>query len=90
MPSGWQVYAAQHFTIAYPGEWIVQIAPGASGETHCEFESTIGGYRVQVIEEDSVDVSVVATICSSSEQVVTFAGLPMWYSVENYGLDHSP
>ena len=34
VPSGWQVYAAQHFSIAYPGEWIVQVAPGASGETH--------------------------------------------------------
>jgi hypothetical protein len=84
-PAGWQVYAAQHFSIAYPGDWIVQIAPNSEGVTNYEFQSTNGIGSVQVYEVDHVDAASISTICTSSEEKVTFAGLAMLYLVGNSG-----
>jgi hypothetical protein len=85
VPAGWQVFAAPHLSIAYPPDWIVQIAPQQGGGTTYEFQSQVGSYRVQVSESDNVDSATAAAICSSGDQVVTFAGLPMRYSVGNGG-----
>jgi hypothetical protein len=84
-PAGGQVYAAQHFSVAYPGDWLVQIAPNSTGGTNYEFQNTSGTGSVQVYEVDGVDAATISTICTSNEEKVTFAGLVMWYTVGNSG-----
>jgi len=85
VPDGWQVYATAHFSIAYPADWIVQVSPNSDGGTNYEFEGSNGAGRVQVAEADHVDAAIVSSVCTSNDEKVTFAGLPMFYSAENYG-----
>ena len=34
---------------------------------------------------DHVDAAIVSSVCTSNDEKVTFAGLPMFYSAANYG-----
>jgi hypothetical protein len=84
VPSGWQVYSGQHFTIAYPPAWTMppsQPETGLSGGGITFFNPAPASGQVSLVEEWGYSKSDLQAICQLSGTKVSLAGLSMNYTV---------
>ncbi len=85
IPTGWQVYAGQHFTIAYPPDWSYnyQSPPtGAQGQGIVLSGPQVSD-RITILEQYGYSDSDIQTLCKlgEGETMTRLAGLPMKYTL---------
>jgi hypothetical protein len=91
VPAGWQVFAGPNFSMAYPPGWRERTTKRSDAPMLYSFQSTTdaqgGQLSVYASETGGLDATTVATLCRAhaGDQLVTFAGLPMRYSVASPG-----
>lgn len=83
IPSGWSVFAGDHFTIAYPPTWTYTTSPPQTGLQGMGVSFSNGQQSgvITVIESYGYSPTDAQSLCSRGGTPVTFDGLPMSYMV---------